>query len=248
MKVDSHNLATDIFPNNQISIVLVEPKDSRNIGSVLRAIDNFGFSNLRLVAPQSFDKSIIAISACWSKDLIEQIEVFNTLEEALADREDAIGFSSDYGSNKRQHVSINNCIEEISTNLSVKLALVFGSEDQGLRNEHVQKLRTLVRIPTNSNNPSLNLAQAVTIALYELSKLNWKDENSSMYVLATWNDYQQLEVKINNLMNLSDFRNNNTSPDVTQIMNMLFRRLKADSREMAMLLGFFSRLEKSYED
>jgi hypothetical protein len=37
---------------NHVSIVLVEPQGALNIGSVCRAMMNFGFCDLRLVAPQ----------------------------------------------------------------------------------------------------------------------------------------------------------------------------------------------------
>ena len=36
--------------SSQSAIVLVEPKDARNIGAVARAMSNLGFSKLRLVS------------------------------------------------------------------------------------------------------------------------------------------------------------------------------------------------------
>ncbi|HEY7861494.1 MAG TPA: TrmH family RNA methyltransferase, partial [Gemmatimonadaceae bacterium] len=47
------------------------------------------------------------------------------------------------------------------------VALIFGREDHGLPNEALERARTVVTIPT-TDHASLNLAQAVLIALYEL--------------------------------------------------------------------------------
>jgi TrmH family RNA methyltransferase len=47
------------------------------------------------------------------------------------------------------------------------VALLFGREDAGLPNEALDRANVLCTIPTTTH-PSLNLAQAVMIALYEL--------------------------------------------------------------------------------
>jgi TrmH family RNA methyltransferase len=47
------------------------------------------------------------------------------------------------------------------------VAMFFGREDHGLSNESLDRAHAVVTIPT-SDHPSLNLAQAVLIALYEL--------------------------------------------------------------------------------
>jgi TrmH family RNA methyltransferase len=47
------------------------------------------------------------------------------------------------------------------------VAIFFGREDHGLSNESLDRAHAVVTIPT-SDHPSLNLAQAVLIALYEL--------------------------------------------------------------------------------
>src|SRR5262249_34608830 len=49
-------------------------------------------------------------------------------------------------------------------------ALVFGPEPTGLTNGEVTRCHFLIHIPTAPGYPSLNLAQAVAICLYELHK------------------------------------------------------------------------------
>ncbi|MDJ1304788.1 MAG: hypothetical protein MRQ09_00900 [Candidatus Midichloria sp.] len=49
---------------------------------------------------------------------------------------------------------------------------MFGRERSGLTNEEISFADEIARIRTSKINPSLNLAQAVCIILYELSKLD----------------------------------------------------------------------------
>ena len=51
------------------------------------------------------------------------------------------------------------------------MALVFGPEDSGLSAAHVDRCDVVTAIETAAALPSLNLAQAVAIALWELSRL-----------------------------------------------------------------------------
>jgi tRNA C32,U32 (ribose-2'-O)-methylase TrmJ len=51
-----------------------------------------------------------------------------------------------------------------------RAALLFGSEKTGLSNEHLSHCHGLVRIPTASTCPSMNLGQAVAVCCYELAR------------------------------------------------------------------------------
>src|SRR5262249_29187948 len=49
-------------------------------------------------------------------------------------------------------------------------ALVFGREASGLTDDEVTRCQFLIHIPTGSEYPALNLAQAVAICLYQLHR------------------------------------------------------------------------------
>jgi tRNA C32,U32 (ribose-2'-O)-methylase TrmJ len=53
---------------------------------------------------------------------------------------------------------------------ALRAALLFGSEKTGLSNEHMSYCHGLVRIPTASACPSMNLGQAVAVCCYELAR------------------------------------------------------------------------------
>ena len=53
-------------------------------------------------------------------------------------------------------------------------AIVFGPEPTGLANQELQQCHSLIHIPTDNDYPALNLAQAVTICIYEWYRLALK--------------------------------------------------------------------------
>jgi TrmH family RNA methyltransferase len=55
-----------------------------------------------------------------------------------------------------------------------KIGIVFGPEGEGLSPEMLRTADIAVSIPTIPKNPSMNLAQSVTVMLYELSMLSGK--------------------------------------------------------------------------
>ena len=62
-------------------------------------------------------------------------------------------------------------LDEVSQ-LSGSVALVFGRERIGLTNVEIAKLDRICSIPASPTYPTLNLGQAVTVVLYELSHLS----------------------------------------------------------------------------
>ncbi len=49
-----------------------------------------------------------------------------------------------------------------------RISVLFGRESSGLTNDELSECDLVVTIPTNKDNPALNLANAVAIVLYEL--------------------------------------------------------------------------------
>ena len=72
--------------SNAPIIILVRPQLGENIGMCMRAMMNCGMSRLRLVAPRDGWPSAQAErAASGAYDLMDEITVFDTVEEAIAD-------------------------------------------------------------------------------------------------------------------------------------------------------------------
>lgn len=235
--------------HDNVSIVLVEPGDGRNLGSVARAMDNLGFSDLRLVAPREIDWELAEIVSCHGSNVLKEAKSFDDLAAALEPFHDVVGFTAATGRDRRTMQSVIAWVDEISTDLPRKTALVFGPEETGLRREHLGLCRQLVSIPSRSGNRAYNLSHAVLIALYEVSRLGWREESipeEAAAEPADWNDFDQLDRMLQSVGKQSGFFRDGTSERVPGLLSNIVRRLSVDKREIAILLGLFGRVERQF--
>ena len=153
---------------DQVVIVLNEPQDPINIAATIRVMKNMGVRDLRLVNPVQYDPWRVEGVAHGTRDLVDRIEHFDSLPAALADCVRVAAFAG-----KRRAVRWavatprDMAAQLIETAADGRVALLFGQEDHGLPNEALDLAQLLVHIPTTEHS-SLNLAQAVMVALYEL--------------------------------------------------------------------------------
>jgi tRNA/rRNA methyltransferase len=148
-------------------VVLISPQESGNVGSAARVLKNFGAGGLRLVAPRCIhDGNEARRFSSGAADVLRRAQVFDTLPQALADRELTIGLSGVAGKHHRL-----DCVGLLPTRLlegrdAMRAgALVFGPEDTGMAGTDMECLQYLWSLPTNPAFPSLNLAQALAVAL-----------------------------------------------------------------------------------
>jgi tRNA/rRNA methyltransferase/tRNA (cytidine32/uridine32-2'-O)-methyltransferase len=154
---------------SRIRVVLVGTQHPGNIGSAARAMKTMGLRNLVLVAPEAFPDARANALAVNAVDLLEQAQVFATLDEALA------GCSRVAATTARQrHISAPGYIARdwaerlAQSELAGDIAVLFGRERTGLFNEEIDRAQELIHIPTSEDYTSLNMASAVQIVCYEL--------------------------------------------------------------------------------
>ena len=153
---------------DSVIVVLFEPQNPINIGATVRAMKNMGVSRLRLVNPVEYDAIRIEGIAHGTMDLIERIERFDDFDAAVADCIHVVGFTARRRSAKLRLIDPKTAATELLDQAPEGLvAAVFGREDNGLPNQILDRVQATVTIPT-TNHASLNLGQAVLLALYEL--------------------------------------------------------------------------------
>jgi TrmH family RNA methyltransferase len=163
---------------DNVSFILVEPREPGNIGASARALKNMGFRRLSLVNPVPItdETKWLAHNAL---DIIGTASVHPDLADAIKDKSIVVGVTRRKG--KRRGIIYNvddgaGKIRELAA--ENKVTLLFGREDRGLYNEEVEECGFLVSIPANSEHPSLNLSQAVLIMAYELSRAGYRQTDS----------------------------------------------------------------------
>lgn len=152
-----------------IRVVLCRTSHPGNIGSAARAMKTMGLSRLYLVRPKKFPHEDTYAMASGATDVLENIQLCDTLEQALAGCTLAIGLTA----RKRElsHAAITPreaAAEALQIAATGEVALVFGGETNGLSNEELIRCQKLAHIPANPEYSSLNLAAAVQVLAYEL--------------------------------------------------------------------------------
>lgn len=155
---------------DNISILLVSPRNAGNVGAVARAMKNMGLRHLKLVDPCDplADESVaFAVSAA---DLLHEAEIFRSFEDAVAEERVVIGTTSVRGRKPRTRIrSARDAAGRIlSLSATQRLCIVFGPERSGLSEAQLARCQYLINIPTAPEFPTLNLAQAVLLVAYEI--------------------------------------------------------------------------------
>ena len=150
--------------------MLHEPQELVNVAHVVRAMKDFAVADLRVVAPREFDAYRIEGIAHRSGDVLARARVHDALDDALADCVHVVGFTARERTAKRNVLRPREALEEaVGRAGDGPVALLFGREDKGLPNAALDRCHRVVSVPTDLGYPSLNLAHAVVIALYELA-------------------------------------------------------------------------------
>ncbi|AMD47227.1 RNA methyltransferase [Bordetella holmesii] len=154
---------------------MVQPSHPDNVGSAARAIKTMGFADLVLVDPKMPDMTVqpeaLAL-ASGAVDVLERAHICATLEEALAPVTLAFALTArvrDLGPppcDIRQAATLSR--EHLDNNPGGAVAIVLGTERSGLTNEQIGLCQRICHIPANPEYSSLNVAQALQLAAWEL--------------------------------------------------------------------------------
>ncbi|HLS51100.1 MAG TPA: RNA methyltransferase [Burkholderiaceae bacterium] len=161
--------------HSHIHFIMVAPSHPGNVGAAARALKTMGFSRLTLVAPRSNKMSqnpeAIAM-ASGASDVLHNTAVVNTLEQALANSNLAFALTARPRELGPPASDIRSMAKQASQHLQNypdnEIALVLGTERSGLDNAAIALCQAVCHIPANPEYSSLNVAQALQLAAWEL--------------------------------------------------------------------------------
>ena len=241
--------------NKQVKIILVETSNSGNIGSTLRAMKTMSFSKLCLVNPKDFPSEQVETLAANAKDLIEDIEVVETLDEAL----DGLNFVIGTSSRMRKVPWPNEALDQVSSkiiseaNKGNNIGIMFGREDRGLTNDELQRCNLHVHIPANEEYPVLNIAMAVQVVCYQLYVDSHKNNetNESNYWDVPLAESNHVERLINHFVEVAaelEVFNKGNPRQIGARIKRMFTRIGLDEMEVNFLRGFLGAVEKKLKN
>src|SRR5512145_2957887 len=128
---------------------------------------NFGLDDWAIAELGTNDFATMRRVAVHAEELLDKPRLVRTLDEAVADCAWVVGTSSRRVRGKRLLTPEEVAREVMERAAEGRTAIVFGDERSGLTNAEVLRCHDLSVIPTEGAQPSLNLAQAVLVYLYE---------------------------------------------------------------------------------
>ena len=151
-----------VLDSGKSHVVLVNPVDTGNLGTIIRTMAAFDFKNLAIISPgvDIFSPKVIrSAMGAFFKVNVQYFESFELYQQKFPDYL-AYGFVLNKGES----------IQKVK--FKHPASLVFGNENQGLQKEIVE-VCSPVYSPQSKNIDSLNLSAAVAIALNNLHSANF---------------------------------------------------------------------------
>jgi len=228
---------------DRVAVVLDEPQNVVNIAGGVRAMKNMGLSRLRLVRPADFDPYRIEGIAHRSEDVVEATEIYDTLEEALADTVHVVGTSARARTANRNYIRPRPAAGRIVDRAAHgTVAIVFGREDRGLENADLDLCHDVAIIPTDPGYSSLNHAQAVLVLAYEVflrSEASEQELPSGRRATrpATRDELEQMFDALQDGLGRIDFFKARTPDAVLRTLRTILGRSSLDRRESRLIMA-----------
>lgn len=153
---------------DRVKIVLCRPEGGLNVGSVCRCMENMGLNHLTIVGDISeLNLDDVKKMAIHAREIFDRAELFETLPEALGDTVMAAGITRRRGSRRKTFSYLPEELADKAAGYKEgTIALVFGNEQSGLSDAELAACTSACHIPTEPENPSLNLSHAVQVLAY----------------------------------------------------------------------------------
>src|SRR5437879_4865798 len=240
--------SSPVFPNADsdcLRLILVSPRNPLNIGTAARAMSNFGFLHLRVVNVYelAFREARSAVGAA---PLLARAEECKTLAEAVADCTLVVGTTA-VGLRQLQHPvrRLDQAAPLIRKRLAASpVALLFGSEKRGLSNEDLSHCHWLLRIPTREEHRSMNLAQAVAIVVYEISRTTAKltAKNRLPRAAADMETINRINAALLEALHASGYIHRRSAATAEEKLRRMLRRFELSSGDAEVLLGMLRKV------
>ena len=155
-----------------IAVAVVGAETPGNVGTIARAMKNFGLSDLYLVDPPELapEGEAYGFAGHAREDVLPDASEVSF--DHLVENFHTVGCTAVTNEDERRHVRYPFVtpaeLAESLRGVETETCIVFGRERVGLTNEELARLDEVCSIPASAEYPVLNLGQAATVVLYEL--------------------------------------------------------------------------------
>jgi TrmH family RNA methyltransferase len=239
--------------NGTPTVVVVDAETPGNVGTIARAMKNFGFSDLRLVDPPALDRDGEAYGFAGQAREDVLPNATETTLDSVVEAFFTVGLTATTGEDARRHVRFpfftpDELADDLAS-VAAPTALVFGREGNGLTNDELECLDAVCSIPADTDYPALNLGQAATITLYELHELAVEDTQLPD-VERERADEAQIERLYDRWADLLDATNHpeEKQAKTMRMLRRIFGRAHPTEREVITTMGILRRARERAEE
>ena len=234
---------------NKFGFILVNPQLGENIGACARALKNFGFSNLNIVAPRDpWPNTKARMTSVGAYSIIQKAKINKNVSDAVKNFDLVFASTARKRDVNKKHISIINFVKILSKYKKSNIGIMFGPEASGLSNHDLSLSNFIIQIPTSQKLTSLNLSHAVIIICYEI----YKSLNLTMFkkekMLTKLSSKNSIKNLIKFLEKMLDSKNFFKPPEKKKSMilniNNIFGRLELSDKELRILFSIFSSLNR----
>jgi len=254
--------ADNLFPS--VRIVLIETSHPGNIGAAARAMKNMGLTRLVLVNPKDSPDDTAFRRAASAVDVVSSAIVVDTLDEAIEGCQLVLGTSARDRRIPWPMLEPRACGEKVVAEQAAgaEIAIIFGRESRGLKNEELQKCHFHINIPTGEAYSSLNLAMAVQVLCYEVLQaslaaqheirtpeidapaVDKREIDNWDMAYATSDAVEHLFQHLEETLVQVEFHDPENPRQLLTRLRRMFNRIRLDEMEVNILRGFLTSVNK----
>jgi tRNA/rRNA methyltransferase len=232
---------------NKFGFILVNPQLGENIGSCARALKNFGFSNLNIVAPRDpWPNTKARMTSVGAYNIIQKAKVYKNVSEAVKKFDLVFATTARGRDINKKHISIIGFIKLLSKYKKTNIGIIFGPEASGLSNYDLSLSNFIIQIPTSNKLKSLNLSHAVIIICYEIYRSLNLTKFTKEKMLSKLTSKSSIKNLIKFLEQMLDkkkfFKQTEKKKSMILNINNIFGRLELSDKEIRILFSIFSSL------
>ena len=234
---------------NKFGFILVNPQLGENIGACARALKNFGFSNLNIVAPRDpWPNTKARMTSVGAYNIIQKAKIYKNVSEAVKKFDLVFATTARKRDVNKKHISIVNFVKILIKHKNSNIGIMFGAEASGLSNNDLSLSNFIVQIPTSNKLTSLNLSHAVIVICYEIYKSLHFTKFKKEKMLSKISSKSSIKNLIRFLEQMLDkkkfFKPLEKKKSMILNINNIFGRLELSDKEIRILFSIFSSLNK----
>jgi len=225
-----------------IHVVLVEPKNSGNVGAIARVMKNFELKNLVLVNPKvNYLSQTARNRAKHAQEILKKAKVVKKIPKYDYVITTTAKLGTDYNI-PRSALRPEQVMEKIKGADNKKIGLVIGPEGNGLSNKQILDSDFVVSIPSSRKYPTLNISHACAILFYELFK-NSKEDSLDHINFASAKEKEILLGIVNKRLNKMEFATKEKKQTQKIVWKRVIGKCFLTKREAFALIGFFKKIK-----